>query len=85
MAISFVGPVGEGFLPARDERVRKEAPGLYLITLSPYRFGTISRKGKECHAEIRDRHNGNLVRYAGIWPSRKAAAEELLSIPSIDL
>lgn len=60
--------------------LREHCKGCYRLTLSPDRFGQIIKRGREWHAEIRNTHNGDLVRFAGIWNTRKEAVEELTSI-----
>jgi hypothetical protein len=53
--------------------------GIYRITLSSEHFGQVRHVGREWHAEVRQTETGNLVRYAGIWPTRQAAIDELVS------
>ena len=40
------------------------------------RFGLIKKTGREWTAEIRESHNGDLLRYAGIWQTLRKAIEE---------
>ena len=63
--------------------MRKFGSGFYRLTLSPHYFGQIKKSGREWNAEVRKTETGELVRFAGIWSSRKDAVEELLSIATI--
>jgi hypothetical protein len=45
-------------------------------------FGQIKRVGREWHAEIRRGGDGELMRYAGIWSTKRDAVEECASILS---
>jgi hypothetical protein len=67
------------------DQIRKLSANIFRITLTDDRFGQVRNSGKEWHAEVRRTHDGALVRYAGIWGSRKDAIEELQSINPIDL
>ena len=63
--------------------LRKHAPDYYRIG-EGYYFGQIIKDGRQWNAEIRRSHDGALMRYAGIWTTRKEAVEEcefLLSQP----
>lgn len=49
-----------------------------------YHFGQVHKDGREWHAEIRESWSGALVRFAGIWGTKRDAIEEverLLSKP----
>lgn len=41
-----------------------------------YRFGQIKREGRRWTAEIRESQTGALVRFAGIWATKRDAVEE---------
>ena len=60
--------------------IRKLTNNIFRITLTDEYFGQIIRDGKKWNAEIRKTETGTLVRFAGIWNSRKDAIEELESI-----
>ena len=40
-------------------------------------FGQIRRVGREWHAEMRESVSGDLIRFAGIWKTRRDAEEEV--------
>lgn len=45
-------------------------------------FGQIKKCGQQWHADIRKTETGELQRYAGVWPTLKAAREEVEAILS---
>ena len=63
----------------------KIARGFYRVTMLDGRYSNIhyqpARRGraKGWHADIRN-PRGELVRYAGIWPTLRAAEEEVAAI-----
>jgi len=65
---------------SKDYTIEKHAKNIFRIKLktNKVRFGQIHKKSK-WEAEIRDK-DGNLVRYAGIWNSKKEAVDEILFI-----
>jgi hypothetical protein len=67
-------------------KLRKHAPNVYRITLTPNRFGQVRKQSaKRWTAEVRDTDNGNIVRHVGVWPSLQDAVEELENINPMDL
>jgi|TARA_R110000824_G_scaffold155073_1_gene327289 hypothetical protein len=63
------------------EQIKKHYPGCYRVSLGET-FGQIKKVGREWHAEIRASDSGDLLRFAGIWGTRKAAVEEVISTNS---
>lgn len=57
--------------------VKRHGPRCYRVSGNGDRFGQIKRDGREWHAEIRDTESGSLVRFAGIWNTRRDAIEEV--------
>jgi hypothetical protein len=68
-----------------NKTLRVHVPGIYRVTLSGDRFGQIKRDGREWIAEVRDTNTGTLMRFAGLWKTRKDAFEELVTINPLDL
>jgi len=60
--------------------MKQHFSGCYRLTLSDSYFGQIKKVKRQWEAEIRENDTGTLVRFAGIWSSRKDAVEELLHI-----
>lgn len=52
------------------------AAGFWRVTLLDGRFSNIHRRKDGWHADIRNAR-GELVRFAGIWPTLRAAQEEV--------
>ena len=62
--------------------VRNHGPRCYRVSCNGDRFGQIRKHGREWHAEIRDTESGSLIRFAGVWRTRRDATEEIESILS---
>ena len=61
--------------------VAKHYDGCFRVrTDNESRFGQIKREGREWHAEIRDKQSGQIIRYAGIWSTKRDAVEECCDI-----
>lgn len=61
--------------------VRKHHRGCYRVTLTPDEFGQVKREGqREWLAELRDTRTGDLIRYAGLWPTLWQAIAELRAL-----
>lgn len=65
---------------ANGEKVTLRAwlPGRYRMTLGDTEFGQVKRDGREWIAEVREIETGVIVRFAGVWPSLREAAAELV-------
>jgi hypothetical protein len=64
----------------RRIEARRLYKGCWRITLNPDDFGQVKREGRMWLGEVRDTNTGNLLRYAGLWHSRRAAIEELMAL-----
>jgi len=62
--------------------VRMHRTGVYRLSNGGDRFGQVRRVGREWHAEIRETETGTLVRFAGIWRTRRDAVEEIQHVLS---
>lgn len=61
--------------------VRRLRRGCYRVTLDHDHFGQITKEANGLWlAQIRATESGNLIRYAGLWETRRAAVEELVSL-----
>ena len=65
---------------ANGEKVplREFVPGRLRLTIDDRRFGQIKREGADWKAEVRDADTGVILRYAGIWKTRREAVAELI-------
>jgi|DEB0MinimDraft_3_1074331.scaffolds.fasta_scaffold245806_1 hypothetical protein len=61
-------------------KTSKHYQGCYRISNGSAEFGQIRKQGREWHAEIRNMQTGDLVRYAGIWSTKRDAVDECLFI-----
>ena len=61
--------------------VRKHHRGCYRLRLTADDFGQVRRESPhQWLAEVRKAETGDLIRYAGFWPTRRQAIEELVSL-----
>lgn len=60
--------------------IKKHYPGCYRVSCDKQAFGQIKKEGREWNAEIRSTTTGTILRFAGIWNTRKDAVEEVQSI-----
>lgn len=54
--------------------------GCYRLTLDAERYASVERHGRKWVAKIRRAGTGDLIRFAGVWPTRQAAMDECRSI-----
>lgn len=64
----------------RKSQIKKHYEGCYRISNNGPFFGQVKKVNREWHAEIRQTETGTLVRFAGIWNTRKDAIEEIDSL-----
>jgi len=60
--------------------IEKHYQGCYRVRDGGEFFGQVKREGRTWVAEIRETNSGDLMRYAGIWSSKRDAVEECESI-----
>lgn len=62
--------------------LKHHGPRCYRVSCGGERFGQIRKNGRQWHAEIRDTESGALIRFAGVWHTRRDAVEEVESLLS---
>ena len=58
-------------------QIKKHYPGCYRVSNGSDAFGQIRKDGRKWNAEIRKTETGEMMRFAGIWGTRKDAVEEI--------